>query len=101
MKTISSLILSVALASSAFAGPVTYSGKDSKVVPPTVAPAGCDCFAPGFALGLFGGGELPRHTSIRDNGLGGCSLAEYFFTENIGLQASYGVFAPSPAHHIY
>ena len=102
MKKIASLILSVALASSAFAGSADYSkgGKDSK---PVVAPLdpGCSCFGPGFALGFFGGGELPRHRSLRNDGLGGGALGEYFFCENLGIQASYGAFGPKPANHIY
>ena len=101
MKKIASLILSVALASSAFAGPdYSKGGKDTKVVPPTIEP-GCACFGPGFDLGIYGGGALSSHKSVRGDGLGGGALAEYFFTENFGIQGSYGAFGPKPAHHIY
>lgn len=95
------LIMSLALASSALlAGTPTYSGKSAKA-PVQPAPVGCECFAPGvFTLGVFGGGALPSDGD-RDDGLGGGALFEYFFTENIGLQASYGAYAPNPVHHVY
>lgn len=97
MKYLASLIVTAALASTAFAGPVSYSGKGGKPVQP-VAPLGCECFAPGFALGAFGGGYLPD-TSAEDDVLGGGVLAEYFFTQYIGIQGSYGVFATGSEHH--
>jgi hypothetical protein len=99
-KTIASLILSVALASSAFAGtPDVYSSKGSKTVQPIapMTPIGCECFAPGAALGIFGGVMLPRDGGS-DVGGGGI-LGEYFFTENIGIQLSYGIYATSSEHH--
>lgn len=101
MKT-TLLLLCVALTSTAFAGtPATYSGKGGKAPVQPIVPLGCDCFAPGFTYGFFGGAELPSEDSFRDDGLGGGILGEYFFTENIGIQASYGAFAPNPVHHIY
>lgn len=96
MKYIASLLVSAALASSVFAGPVTYSGKSSKAVTP-LPPAGCACFDPGFALGVFGGGYLPD--SAGDDVLGGGVLGEYFFTPYIGIQGSYGIFATDAEHH--
>ena len=97
MKTLASLILSAALASSAIAGTsVSYSGKSGKAVQ-TMAPQGCDCFAPGFALGVFGGAFLPTHGS--DSALGGGVLAEYFFTENFGIQGTYGIYDTHSQHH--
>lgn len=97
MKSISLLILSAALASSALAGTSpTYSGKSAKS-PVPVAATGCECFAPGFAIGIFGGGMFPRHG---DNDVaGGGVLGEYFFTEYFGIQGTYGVYATSSEHH--
>lgn len=97
MKLISSLILSLALVATASAGTPVYSSKSAKaVVPP--APLGCECFEPGFALGVYGGGLLPDGDSA-DDVLGGGALAEYFFTPYIGVQGSYGIFATSSEHH--
>src|SRR5437867_1574683 len=85
MKTIASLIMTVALASSAFAGPVTYSSKGSKAVAPVAA--GCACFEPGFAVGAFGGAILPSGPGWNEpDSLGGGVLGEFFITENIGIQ---------------
>lgn len=95
MKYLASLIVTAALASSAFAGPVSYSGKGGKPVQP-VAPVGCECFAPGFALGIFGSAILPEES---DNELGGGALAEYFFTPYVGVQGSYGLYATNSEHH--
>ena len=96
MKKIASLIMTVALATSAFAGsPVTYSGKNAKT-PMAPQPTGCACFAPGAAVGVFGGAFLPDGG---DNELGGGFLAEYFFCENFGFQGSYGIYATESEHH--
>lgn len=83
------------MASSVFAGPV-YSGKGGKAVQPMAAPD-CQCFAPGFTIGFFGAGILPE--SEADDALGGGFLAEYFFTENFGIQGSYGLLATDSEHH--
>src|SRR6187399_1670342 len=56
MKIITSFLITFALASSAFAGPTTYSSKG--VAPVTPAPIGCDCFAPGAAIGINGTGII-------------------------------------------
>jgi virulence family protein len=97
MKKIASLIIAAALAApSVFAGPVYTSSKGGKQVQP-MAPIGCECFAPGFALGIFGAGILPDGEG--DDALGGGVLAEYFFTENIGIEGSYGLFATDSEHH--
>jgi hypothetical protein len=93
MKTIASLVIACALASSAFAGPATYSAKGGNGVQPT-ATLGCDCFAPGAAFGIYGGGILDD-----DDALGGGVLGEYFFTEFVGIQGSYGIFATDSEHH--
>lgn len=97
MKLITTLLASLALAASASAGE-TYSSKSAKaVVPPPVA-AGCDCFGPGFALGIYGAGILPD-SGNEDDSLGGGVLGEYFFNEFIGVQGSYGLFATDSEHH--
>lgn len=95
MKYLASLLVSAALASTAFAGPVTYSSKAPKDV--VIPPAGCACFDPGFAFGAFGGGFLPNGEG--EDELGGGVLAEYFFTPYIGLQGSYGIYATDSEHH--
>jgi hypothetical protein len=99
MKLATLLLCSVALAGTAFAGPVDYGKGGKGVVPPPPPPA--ECFGPGFDIGFFGGGYLPAHKETRDDGLGGGVLFEYFFNEYVGIQASYGAFAPSPTHHVY
>ncbi len=101
MKKIASLIMSVALASSAFAGSVAYSGKGGKMVNPPVAPS-CDAFAPGFSFGLNGTGFFPRNeASDYKNALGGGISGEYFFTENFGARLSYDAVATSGTLHIF
>lgn len=100
MKKIASLIMSLALASGAFAGsPAYYSGKASKnpVMPP---PPGCEYFAPGAYLGAFGGGIIWNHHDIDDNALGGGVLADYFFCENFGIEVSYGAYATDSTTHV-
>jgi hypothetical protein len=97
MKTITTLIMSLAIASSALAGEM-YSQKSSKAVQP-MAPAGCDCFAPGFAFGAYIGGFLPTDRPTYQNALGGGVLGEYFFTEYVGIQGSYGIYATNSEHH--
>jgi hypothetical protein len=99
MKTIALLILSAALASQSFAGaPASYSGKSSKAVQPIASPME-DCFAPGFHFGIFGGGMFPQKHG--DDVAGGGVLGEYFFTRNIGIQGSYGLYAADSEHHQY
>jgi hypothetical protein len=94
MKKIASLLMSLTLASSVLAG----TADDSKTVQPTISPPqGCECFAPGFSLGAFGGGYFPSHG--KSGVAGGGMLAEYFFTENIGIQGSYGIYATNSEHH--
>lgn len=97
MKKIITLLMSAVLASSALAGtPSSYSAKGGKTVQP-MAPVGCECFAPGFAYGIFGGVLFPSGDD--DNTGGGGILGEFFFTENFGIQGSYGLFATSSEHH--
>ena len=98
MKLIASLIVSAALASTAIAGPMSSKNPKAPVMP--MPPAGCDCFAPGAAFGVFGGAILPNGRSA-DDALGGGLLSEYFFTQNIGIQGSYGVYATDSEHHAF
>jgi hypothetical protein len=95
MKIINSLaiLLAATLASSAFAG--TDYSKSSKAVEPMSQP--CDPWAPGFAIGAFGGGILPRMGS--DHYAGGGVLAEYFFNDYFGIQGDYGVYAYHSERH--
>ena len=96
MKVLPILLLALGLSLPAFAGTETYVSSKNTVTPPP-PPSGCDCFAPGAAIGIFGAGILPDEDE--DDALGGGLLAEYFFTENIGLQGSYGIFATGSEHH--
>lgn len=97
MKKLLTLIMSIALGSSAFAGSVSYSGKAGKAVQP-VAPTGCDCFNAPIALGVFGGAILPNGNGT-DDALGGGLLGEYFFCPNFGVQFSYAAYATNSEHH--
>ncbi len=87
--------MTIALASSAFAGAPSHSGKGGKAVQPP-APPSCDWFAPGLKVGAFGAGYL--QSSGEDDALGGGVLAEYFFTENFGLEGSSSAFATEKTH---
>lgn len=100
MKKLASLLMALAFASPAIAGPISYSGKSGKAVAPLPPPPpiGCESFAPGFAFGLAGAAILPDGDSNGDE-LGGAFIAEYFFTEYVGLQGSYSVFATEKEHH--
>jgi len=57
MKSLLTILATVALSGAAIAGPVSYKNPKAPVMPPP-APTGCECFAPGFMLGAFGGGVL-------------------------------------------
>jgi hypothetical protein len=98
MKALATLLLTAALASTAIAGPISSKNPKAPVMPPP--PAGCDCFAPGAAFGVVGGAILPSDGAY-DDALGGGLLGEYFFTENIGIQGSYGVYATDSEHHAF
>lgn len=92
MKSLVTLLATVALAGAAFAGPVSYKNPKAPVMPPP--PAGCDCFAPGLAFGVFGGAIIEG-----DADLGGGILAEYAFSPYVAVQASYGIYATDSEHH--
>jgi len=96
MKILTTLLMTAALASSALAGPIAKNPKAPVLPDPT-----CECFAPGAAIGFFGGAILPNDRGGSDDALGGGLLAEYFFTENIGLQGSYGIYATDSEHHAF
>jgi len=86
-------------ATAAVAGPVSYGKSSKEVAPlPPPPPLGCESFAPGFAIGFFGGALLPDGDS-EDDVLGGGFLMEYFFTEYFGIQGTYGIFATDSEHH--
>jgi hypothetical protein len=98
MKKIAVTLFAMAFASAAIAGPVSYGKSSKEVAPlPPPPPLGCESFAPGFAFGLYGAAILPDGAG--DDELGGGVSFEYFFTEYVGLQASYGVFATEKEHH--
>jgi len=93
MKSLVTILAAAALTSAAFAGPVSYKNPKAPVMPPP-PPAGCDCFAPGLAFGVFGGALIDG-----ENALGGGVLAEYAVSPYVALQGSYGLYATSPEHH--
>lgn len=95
MKKLASIIVSMALASSAFAGAAAYSGKGGKVVNPPVAE---DCFGPGFSLGINATGAFERGG---DDGYGGGVLAQYFFCKNFGIEGSYNIVDLQGGLHIF
>lgn len=94
MKLLATILMSAAVASTAIAGPIVSKNPKAPVMPPP--PAGCQCFAPGASFGFFGGAILP---DSGDDELGGGILGEYFFTENIGIQGTYGLYATESEHH--
>lgn len=87
LTTLSILTASAGLAL-AGSGKVVYNDK----VP--LPDPGCDCFGTGFEFSGFGGALIPSSGSSA--GGGGIGLG-YFFTENIGVDVSYGVYATDPS----
>jgi hypothetical protein len=98
MKKITALFAVAMLASSAFAGPVTYDKGSKGVVPP---PPQESCFGPGFDIGLFGSALIPKNKDLFDNGGGGGILVEYFFCNYVGVQASYAANSTAGTLHTY
>ncbi len=86
--------MTIALASSAFAGAPSMSGKGGKIVTPP-APS-CDWFAPGFKVGANVSGILFDEGG--DDSIGGGVLAEYFFCENFGIEGSANALATDSTH---
>lgn len=100
MKKITALFAVAMLASSAFAGPVSYSGKGSKMV--NIPPAPETCFGPGFDIGIYGSALIPKDSyGDYDNGGGGGILAEYFFCNYVGIQGSYTINSTASGLHTY
>jgi hypothetical protein len=93
MKSLLTILATVALSGAAIAGPVSYKNPKAPVMPPP-APTGCECFAPGFMLGAFGGAVLGN-----EDALGGGILGEYAFSPYVALQGSYGLYATDSEHH--
>ena len=93
MKSLLTILATVALSGAAIAGPVSYKNPKAPVMPPP-APTGCECFAPGFMLGAFGGAVLGN-----EDALGGGILGEYAFSSYVALQGSYGLYATDSEHH--
>jgi hypothetical protein len=93
MKSLLTILATVAISGAAIAGPVSYKNPKAPVMPPP-APTGCECFAPGFMLGAFGGAVLGN-----EDALGGGILGEYAFSPYIALQGSYGLYATQSEHH--
>lgn len=87
--------MTIALASSAFAGAPAPSGKGGKMIQP-VAPS-CDWFAPGAKFGANATGFFEANNSD-NSAAGGGVLAEYFFTENFGVEGSANVFSTEQTH---
>mgnify|MGYP002624250133 CR=1 FL=1 len=97
MKSLLTILATVALGSTVLAGPVSYKNPKAPVMPPP-PPTGCECFGPGLMLGGFGGGFLTSE-EVDDDSLGGGFLAEYAINPYIAIQGSYGVYATESEHH--
>ena len=98
MKLTTVLLATFAMAATAFAGEVSYSSKGSKAVAPVQQAIGCDCFAPGAAFGINASAIF---LDGGDEDFGGGVLAEYFFTDMIGIQGAYNLLATDSEHHEY
>ena len=68
---------------------LAYAGDDKS--PIVMAPTDPVGFAPGFEVGGFVAGAFPD--SDLDSELGGGVSLAYFFTDNVGIDLSYAVFA--------
>ncbi len=96
MKSLTTLIMSIALASSVIAGPVASKNPKAPVAPLPPAPApGCGCFTAGSNFDVFGAAIFEGG----NNDLGGGVGWSYFFNRNIGLDLNYSVFATPSQHH--
>jgi len=100
MKTSRIIAATIGLGlTSAFAGPVGGPAK-GPLAPPAPAPAPyCTAFdGDKLELGLYGSYYFGSNDLVDDNGAIGISAA-YFFTEFIGIQASYSLVFSSPELH--
>jgi opacity protein-like surface antigen len=95
MKYITTLLMAVAFASSAVAGPMSAPKNPKAPVLPPPAPS-CGCFGTGAAFDIFGAAILPEGG---EDALGGGIGVNYFFTPNIGLDFNYSAFATDSVHH--
>jgi hypothetical protein len=84
----------IAIFTAAFLG-VVSAGDTGKVA----LPQDPSHFGTGFELGVFGGGAISDSDHTGSALGGGASLA-YFFTPEIGVDASYGVFAFEDEVHL-
>lgn len=93
---LTTLLMTVALASSAAAGTVDSSKNAKGPVLPPPAPT-CGCFGPGLSVDAFAGAIFNRNGG--DGDLGGGLGLNYFFNRNLGFNASYSVYDTSSQHH--
>ena len=92
---LTTLLMTLALATSAFAGPVDSSKNAKGPVLPPPAPT-CGCFGTGLSVDAFGAAIFDRQGQ---DALGGGVGLNYFVTRNIGFSANYSVFATTSEHH--
>jgi len=94
MKSLTTLLMSLALASSVLAGPVA--SKNPKAPAPVAPPApGCGCFTAGGSFDAFGAAIFEGGKSDFGGGLG----YNYFFNRNVGFDLNYSVFDTKSQHH--
>jgi hypothetical protein len=98
MKYITTLLMSVALASSAVAGTMSAPKNPKAPVLPAPAPTGCDCFNAGASFDLFGAAILPAEGG-GDDAFGGGIGVNYFFSPYVGLDLNYAAYATDSVHH--
>lgn len=99
MKSLTTILMTMALTASVFAGPAGYpAAKNAKapVAPMPPVQTGCGCFGAGGAFDVFGGAYLPKNG---DDVLGGGLGFNYFFNRNVGIDLNYGLYATSSEHH--
>jgi hypothetical protein len=106
-KLLISLSAFVVAASFAVAGPMMSDGKSSKSFKQPMVDTPAPCIDGGeFVLGLFGayawtdgGSENGEESSYQDDWGAGAELI-YYFTQNLGLGASYTFLGDAPVHLI-
>lgn len=97
MKSLATLLMSLALASVAIAGPAGYAAKSPKSPVAPLAPAtGCNCFGPGASFDIFAAGIFPEGGT---EALGGGVGVTYFFNRYLGIDLNYAAYGTSSAHH--
>lgn len=95
-KATTTLLATVALAGFSFAGPAGKAPIGKGPVPPPPAPT-CNCFEPGGQFSLYAAAFVGAKDI--DDTLGAGFAADYFFTQNLGVEAdaTWG-FADSTIH---